>query len=110
MEFSEIIHRALVVRDRYEELEKDRYGKAWTGEQLMQGFVGDVGDLAKLIMAKSGYRAIDEVDVRLAHELADCLWSVLVLANVYDIDIEQAFLRTMNDLEKQIANDRTHSR
>src|SRR5258708_22890854 len=109
MEFSEIVRRALVVRDRYEELEKDRYGKAWTGEQLMQGFVGDVGDLAKLVMAKNGYRDIEGVDVKLAHELADCLWSVLVLANVYDIDIEQAFLRTMDDLEKQIANDRHHS-
>jgi NTP pyrophosphatase (non-canonical NTP hydrolase) len=39
---------------------------------------------------------------KLGHELADCLWSVLVLSDLYGIDLEEAFLHTMDDLERQI--------
>lgn len=69
----------------------------------MQGFVGDVGDLMKLVMAKSGIRTIADTEHKLPHELADCLWSVLVLARLYDVDLEKAFLTTMDDLERRLA-------
>lgn len=69
----------------------------------MQGFVGDVGDLMKLVMAKSGIRTIADTEQKLPHELADCLWSVLVLARLYDVDLEKAFLTTMDDLERRLA-------
>jgi NTP pyrophosphatase (non-canonical NTP hydrolase) len=68
----------------------------------MQGFVGDVGDLMKLVMAKAGARPIADVDRRLAHELSDCLWSVLVLAQLYNVDLEREFLRTMDTLEAKL--------
>jgi NTP pyrophosphatase (non-canonical NTP hydrolase) len=68
----------------------------------MQGLVGDTGDLMKLIMAKEGIRDTDNVDKKIAHELADCLWCILVLAKKYDIDIEKSFLDTMFELEKKI--------
>lgn len=69
----------------------------------MQGFVGDVGDLMKLVMAKSGMRAIPDADRKLAHELSDCLWSVLVLARLYDVDLEKEFLHTMDEIEHKLA-------
>ena len=102
MEFKQIIQRALEIREKYAELEKKKYGKEWSKEQIMEGFVGDIGDLAKLIMTKEGVRDIENVDKKLAHELADCLWCVLVLADKYGIDIEKSFLNTMDELEKEI--------
>jgi NTP pyrophosphatase (non-canonical NTP hydrolase) len=77
-------------------------GRAWTTEELTLGFVGDVGDLVKLIMADAGVREILEVKAKLAHELADCLWSILVLAQRLDVDLEMAFLETMDALELRI--------
>jgi NTP pyrophosphatase (non-canonical NTP hydrolase) len=62
--------------------------------------VGDVGDLAKLIQAANGVRNIPDVNKKLAHELSDCLWSVIVVANLHGIDLEQAFMSTMDDLEQ----------
>ena len=56
----------------------------------------------KLVLAKDGVRDIENVDEKLAHELSDCLWSVLVLAEEYDINIETSFLNSMNDLEEKI--------
>jgi NTP pyrophosphatase (non-canonical NTP hydrolase) len=65
----------------------------------MQRFVGDVGDLAKLIMASRGNRALDNVDAKLGHEIADCLWSLIVIAQELGIDLEGEFLKTMDDLD-----------
>jgi NTP pyrophosphatase (non-canonical NTP hydrolase) len=42
------------------------------------------------------------VDRKLAHELSDCLWSVLVLARAYGVDLEKEFLGTMNELEEKM--------
>ena len=68
----------------------------------MQGFVGDVGDLMKLVMAKDGLRSVDDVDKRIAHELADCLWSVLVLARLYDVDLQTEFLRMVEEVSTKL--------
>src|SRR4051794_28408048 len=100
MELSAVIQRAMQIRKRYAQLEQQRYGRSWSPEEVALGFVGDVGDLAKLVMAQSGVRAIADSQAKLAHELADCLWSVCVLAELYQIDLEQTFLDTMLELEQ----------
>jgi NTP pyrophosphatase (non-canonical NTP hydrolase) len=81
----------------------EQYGATWTNEELALGFVGDVGDLAKLVMAQNGRRNIPNAKSKLAHELADCLWSIIVLAQVHKIDLENAFLQTMDELEQHFS-------
>jgi len=103
MEFQDLRRRAVAIRQQYAELEQERYGRSWTGEELALGFVGDVGDLVKLVMAASGVRDIPDARLKLEHELADCLWSVLALADAYGVDLERAFVRTMDELEQHIA-------
>ena len=39
------------------------------------------------------------------HELADCLWSVLTLADAYDVDLAGAFTATMDELDEVLAAD-----
>lgn len=109
MEFREIEQRALAIRQQYEVWEMERYGRSWTREEIAMGFVGDVGDLFKLLLAHEGVRHIPDKEAKLAHELADCLWSLLVLAQKYEIDLEQAFINTMNELEEHINDKRTAS-
>ncbi|MFH8257720.1 hypothetical protein [Streptomyces roseolus] len=36
------------------------------------------------------------------HELADCLWSVLVIAELYGVELEVAFQQTMTELDQVI--------
>lgn len=102
MDIKQLSKRAVEIRQKYSELEKKKYGKEWSNLNVMQGFVGDVGDLMKLVMVKEGVREIEDVDEKLAHELADCLWCVLVLSEKYGVDIEQSFLKTMSELDKRI--------
>ncbi len=103
MEFSHLIQRALDLRQGYAAWEQQTYGRRWTEEEIALGFVGDVGDLAKLIQAHNGVRGIPDADQKLAHELSDCLWSIIVLAHSAGIDLESAFLHTMDDLERHLA-------
>jgi len=103
VEYRDLLQRAIEIRRQYAKLEQMRYGRSWTSEEVALGFVGDVGDLVKLVMAESGVRDIPDARQKLEHELADCLWSVLVLADAYGVDLERAFMQTMDELERHIA-------
>ena len=102
MEFQTLINRAIEIRRLYEEKEKQGFGSAWTSEEIALGFVGDVGDLAKLVVAENGKRNIVNSKEKLEHELADCLWSVIVLSHIHGVDLENSFINTMNELEKNL--------
>ncbi len=102
MELAQLSDRAMQIRECFARYEERRTGRTWTREEIMQGFVGDVGDLMKLVMAKAGARKVEDVDRKLAHELSDCLWSVLVLAQLYGVDLEREFLGTMDELERKL--------
>ena len=103
MDFRNLAQRAMHVRQQYADLEKKQHGRAWTNEEVALGFAGDVGDLMKLVQAKNGVRDIPDADSKLAHELADCLWSVIVLSELFGVDLESAFMRAMDDVEAAIA-------
>jgi len=102
MDFRDLTLRALSVREQYRAHEQKNYGTSWSNEELALGFVGDVGDLVKLVMACNGRRNIPDARSKLAHELADSLWSVIVLAEAHGVNLEEAFLETMDDLDSWI--------
>lgn len=95
MEFINIIKKARAIRQKYSALEIQRYGKEWTKEQLMQGFVHDVEELKDLITTNGQ-------NEKIAHELSDCLWSIIILADKFGIDLQKAFLKTMDEIDAKI--------
>jgi NTP pyrophosphatase (non-canonical NTP hydrolase) len=105
MKLSDLEKSALQLNELYEQLEIKRYGRIWSTEELALGFVGDVGDLAKLIQANAGIRNIDDCKAKLGHELADCLWSIIVLANKCDIDLEAEFVRNTRELTEYVSSE-----
>lgn len=103
MTIKELASMATEIKSIYDARNK-KSGVTWTQQDYMAGFVGDVGDLSKIVMAKSGKRTIDNVDEKLVHELCDCLWSVFVLADTYNIDLEKAFVSEMAQLKKRLSH------
>jgi NTP pyrophosphatase (non-canonical NTP hydrolase) len=95
--------RAMVIQRRYREVNAGNGFDDWNGLDYTAGLAGDVGDLIKLIMAKENKRSGVDIDEKIKHELGDCLWSLLVIAEHYDIDLEQAFFGTMQQLEERLA-------
>lgn len=102
MNIADLQSRALAIGDLYNTLNKSVGRPEWSVAEYMQGFIGDMGDLVKLIMAKNNFRTIPNHDEKIAHELADCLWSILVLAKKLNINLEASFLATMSNIEKKI--------
>jgi len=102
-DITELQKRALKVRELYTQLNHKDGHESWGGKEYAMGFVGDVGDLLKLVMAKEKLRDTPDVDAELAHELADCLWCVFVLADHYGVNIEKEFIKTMGELEVRIS-------
>lgn len=105
MKFSDLEKSALQLNDLYEQLEIKRWGRIWSTCELALGFVGDVGDLAKLIQAEAGVRDIDDGKAKLGHELSDCLWSIMVLANKCGIDLEAEFVRNTRELTDHVSSE-----
>jgi NTP pyrophosphatase (non-canonical NTP hydrolase) len=105
MNFDDLEKSALALNELYEQLEAKKYGRVWTTEELALGFVGDVGDLAKLIQAHAGVRSIDDRQSKLGHELSDCLWSIIVLANKCGIDLEAEFVKNNREIAEYISGE-----
>lgn len=109
MEFAKIIERAKEIRKLYAEFEKKEFGREWTREQIFQGLIADIGDLSKLIVTEGGAwprhagKNRAELKRKIAHELSDCLWSIIVLADKYDIDLEGAFIKAMGKIREKIS-------
>ena len=104
--FSNLQQRAMDIRRRYDLLNKQHGHQPWSGAAYAMGLTGDVGDLLKLAMAKENLRDVNgggSVDDKLRHELGDCLWSLFVIAEHYGVDLEKAFLATMDELAERIA-------
>ncbi len=102
MEFQKIIHRALDLRRQYELKETDLYGSPATSVEIAQGFTSDVNNLAKLVMAEHDQREIANSKEKLDAQLAHCLWSVIVLAQMHNVNLETSFMETMDRLENHL--------
>ncbi|MDN3241737.1 MazG nucleotide pyrophosphohydrolase domain-containing protein [Glycomyces tritici] len=77
--------------------------RAWSGLDLALGFVGDAGDLMRQVQVAENVRSYPGGREALEHELADCLWSVLMLADRYGVDLAAAFENTTTQLEARVS-------
>jgi NTP pyrophosphatase (non-canonical NTP hydrolase) len=102
VEFEALIQRALAVRAEFAGFEVRNYGREWTTEELTLGLMNDVGDLAALVQASEGVRQAEDLGNAIGHELSDCLWSVIVLADRLGVDLEAAFTQAMDDLHDHL--------
>src|SRR6266487_5357856 len=85
---SKINQQAMDLRRQYEVKEKHLYGSPSTDEDMVQGLAGDVNNLGKLVMAEHGKLKIPNSKEKLESQLSHCLWSVIVIAKIHNIDLE----------------------
>jgi NTP pyrophosphatase (non-canonical NTP hydrolase) len=102
MELEKIIHRAMDLRRQYEVKETNLYGSPSTSLDIAQGFAGDASNVVKILEAEQGKRSIANTKEKLEAHLAHCLWSVVVLAQKQDVDLETAFMEAMDRLENHL--------
>ena len=78
----------------------------WNAEGAMIELYKQVGELAKQVMIKEKYYALEndvnDVDERLGNEMADVIAQVMRLADFYQIDLEQAFIDARDDEDRYL--------
>ncbi len=91
----EEMYREIVKRFNKIELQE------WNAEGAMIELSKQVGELAKQVMIKEKYYALEsdvcDVDERLGNEMADVIAQVMRLADFYKIDLEKAFIEARED-------------
>ena len=102
MDLQKLINRAMDLRGQYEKKETQLYGSPATDAEIAQGLLGDVNNLVKLINAQHSKRQIANSTEKLGSQLSHCLWSVIVLAKMHNIDLEQSFMEAMDRLENHL--------
>ena len=107
MDLQEAVTEAVAVRAAFREFEQREYGREWSLSDLVAGLATDVGDLARLVAAKQGIRrAPEDLDAALAHEVADCLWAIFVIADAVGVDVPTAYENGMSGLRGWLADER----
>ena len=106
MEYKEMEKLARDIQEKYRLINKNKGENEWTYLEYGQGLVGDMGDLMKMLMAKSNFRGYKgNLDEDIKHELSDCLWSLMVIASELNIDLDVAFMDKMQELKTRIESE-----
>lgn len=105
MTLQELQEKIKSIKQKYHTLNRIEGYKTWGAGEYLHGLQGDVGDLGKLYLAKKGFAfSQKDLDRKIAQELADILWDVLVLADELDVDLEDQIEKTLNKLGQKIAD------
>lgn len=102
MELSKLTKKAREIKLKYDELNIKRGKKSWGAREFAQGLVGDVGDLTKLLLAKDGFMREENIDEKIIHEIFDCFWSVLIIADELGINLEKEFFEQAEILNNKV--------
>jgi NTP pyrophosphatase (non-canonical NTP hydrolase) len=74
-------------------------GKGWTPFVMMTNLLEEAGETAAAIKGLEGFKPPEKPKTKemLATELSDMLYMIFVLAQHYGIELEDAFLETVNN-------------
>ncbi|PJE57839.1 MAG: hypothetical protein COU81_03920 [Candidatus Portnoybacteria bacterium CG10_big_fil_rev_8_21_14_0_10_36_7] len=100
MEVEDLSKLARDIKIAYDELHREEDKEVWRAKDYAQGFIGDVGDLNKWILNYSK-KPTKELHKKICHELADCMWSILVIAHELNINMEREFLINLEYLKQK---------
>ncbi len=104
-DFSDAVARSMRIRKLYNELEQRKHGGPWTNQEDVIGFVHDVGELGRMVMAAEG-RWMHQGDLPndLGDKLSECLWWLFVFSERLGVDINSAFSSKMSELETSLSS------
>jgi len=74
-------------------------GKGWTPFVVITDLLEEAGEVAAVVKGLEGFKPPEKPKTKemLATELSDLLYIIFVLAEHYGIEVEEAFMQTVND-------------
>lgn len=75
----------------------------WSPFVIVTDLLEEAGEVASAVKSLEGYKPPEKVKTKemLATELSDLLYGMFVLAEHYKIDMEEAFMQTLQDYKRR---------
>ncbi len=103
MTLKELEQRVKKIKHAYNVANRFEGYKTWGESEYTHGLSGDAGDLAKLVLAKRGFSFVaKDTERKIAKKIADCLFSLLAIAEEMDIEVEAEFEAMLLKLEDKV--------
>lgn len=77
-------------------------GKEWSKEARLIDLMEEVGELSNAILVKEGYKNKKRAKAELEDSLCDVLYELLILSELYGINLEKEYTDMLKRLEKRI--------
>jgi hypothetical protein len=99
-DFSKVIERSKIIRDRYHQLERQHHGSEWTVEEDALAFLTDAGLVGRHTMSQQNRWPAKNTETELEDKLGECIWWLVVLADRMNINIQEATDKFLSKTEK----------
>ena len=77
-------------------------GKTWGIYQRLNDLVEETGELANAIQVKEGWKTKNRAKAELVNSVCDVLYSILLIAERYNLDLEKEYPSVLSEIEGQI--------
>ena len=77
-------------------------GEKWGIYQRFNDLVEEVGELANSIQVKEGWKTKNRAKADLVNSVCDVLYSILLVASHYDIDLEREYPEVLKEIEDRV--------
>ena len=77
-------------------------GPEWSAEARLIDLMEEVGELSNAILVKEGYKNKKRAKAELEDSLCDVLYELLILSELYGIDLEREYVNKLKRLEQRI--------
>lgn len=77
-------------------------GKPWGIYQRLNDLVEETGELANAIQVKEGWKTKNRAKAELVNSVCDVLYSILLIAELYNIDLEKEYPDVLGEIEGRI--------
>jgi len=83
---------------KFQEIEKN----PWGPEAIVLDLVEEVGELANAVLVREKYKSIKRKKSELKDSIADILYALVRLANYYNINIKDEYMKMLKKLEERL--------
>jgi NTP pyrophosphatase (non-canonical NTP hydrolase) len=71
----------------------------WGAHQRFVELVEEVGELANAIQTQEGYKTRKRKKSEVVNSVCDCLYELLLVAEIYDIDLEKEYPEVLKEID-----------
>ena len=88
--------------DQTKKLTKKFPGSGWKAETRFVDLVEEIGELANAILVKEKRKSKKRQKSEIADSLCDCLYNILILSDIYKIDLDKEYQQVLKQIELRI--------